>query len=87
MSALDYKVSSLKAWKGRRRKRAAWMGALQDDLHSAFEPFRKLGVKLNIVTLNHLAIDLLKTSEFDAYSENMIDPRSGHSLQLKIDSS
>lgn len=74
----------LKARAGRGSKRAKWVDALHLDLREEFDRLRKLGVKFNLTTLRHLALDMLRASENEAYSFNMVDPRSQQPLYLKI---
>lgn len=75
----------LKARSGRGRKRALWVEALHADLREEFDRLRKLGVKFNLTTLRYLALHILTNSSNDAYSMNMVDPRSEQPLHLKID--
>ena len=77
----------MKARKGRGRKRAAWVIALHEDLRSEFDRLRKVGVKFNLTKIRHLALDLLRSNENEAYSRNMIDPRSEQLLHVKISAS
>lgn len=75
----------LKARKGRGRRRLPWVEALYSDVLDEFDRLRKLGVKFNLTTLRHLALDVLQTGKDDIYSANMIDPRSNVALRKKID--
>ena len=80
------KVARLKARNGRGRKRGPWVEALHQSVKDEFERLSKLGVKFNLNTLKHLALDILSTGDGDSYSRNMIDPRSNEPLHLKITS-
>lgn len=75
----------LKAQHGRGRKRTAWVLALHEDLRAEFDRLRRLGVKFSISTLQELALHILCNEGSDAYSRNMLDPRSNQALHLKID--
>lgn len=85
VTSIGPKRVRLKAKPGRGRKRAQWVSALYEDLRDEFDRLRKLGVKFNMVTLKHLALDLLQNSSNDAYNANILDPRSNQPLHLKID--
>lgn len=76
----------MKARIGRGRRRLSWVEALQCDLREEFDRLRKLGVKFNLNTLRSLALQVLRTSENNAYSSNMIDPRTEKPLHEKVDS-
>lgn len=52
----------------RDRKRAPQVKALQKDLTDEFDHLHKLYVKFNLFNLRSLALDILKSSEFDQYS-------------------
>lgn len=80
------RVARLKARSGRGRKRAPWVEALHQAVKDEFERLSKLGVKFNLNTLKHLALDILSTGDGDNYSRNMIDPKSNEPLHLKITS-
>lgn len=81
---IGLKRVNLKAREGRGRKRASWVKALHADLRDEFDRLRKLGVKFNHRTLRALAQQLLADSNSEAYSSNMVDPRSGQSLSMRI---
>lgn len=67
----------MKARPGRGRKRKTWVEAFREDLREEFDRLRRLGVKFSISTLLVLSMHVLRNGFRDAYSRNMIDPRTG----------
>lgn len=74
VTLLDTKRVRMKATPGRGRKRFKWVEALHSDLCDEFDRLQRLGVKLHEATLKYVAMDLLRSSQCDAYSNNMVDP-------------
>lgn len=50
----------LNAQSGSGSKRAAWVEDLNQDLHSEFDRFRRIGVKFSVITLRFIAIQRLE---------------------------
>lgn len=84
VSKAGRKTVRLKAKVGRGRKRQTWVDALHRDLLQEFERLSKLGVKFNLSTLKHLALNMLRASESPDYSANMTDARTDAPLHTKI---
>ena len=74
----------LKARKGRGRKRAPWVLALQRNWVEEFNRLRKLGVKFNYKNLQSLGKHLLENSSSDEYNSLMLDSRTQRQLHTFI---
>lgn len=71
-----------KALKGRGRKCAPWVLALEADLTSEFERLRKLGLKFSVNTLMLVAKNIIRDSSNELYHKEM---RFGKDERLIID--
>lgn len=64
----------VKTKKRRGRKRQRWVDALHNDLDNEFERMTEVGVRLNLTSLNQLALHIIDNCASPRSSAKLADP-------------